>query len=110
MKTMILSATALAAIVAVDMGAQAPTSSVADPRVGLKAGLRNAGVAARNMELVASLPKPRGFFDPESPGGRPSPAEPEGDLPATDPAMVAYREVITKALSFATSDLAFSGN
>jgi len=30
-----------------------------DPRVGLKPGLRNAAHAARNMELVASLPKPQ---------------------------------------------------
>ena len=29
-----------------------------DPRVGLKPGLHDAGEAARNMELVASLPKP----------------------------------------------------
>src|SRR5262245_30584602 len=110
MKTMILSATALAAIVAVDMGAQAPTSSVADPRVGLKAGLRNAGVAARNMELVATLPKPRGFFDPAAPGGLPTPAETDPKLPATDPAVVKANEATSAALSFANSDLAFSGN
>src|SRR5262249_55499477 len=49
--------------------------SGADPRVGLKAGLRDAGVAARGMELVANLPKPQGFFDPKAPGGDPTPAE-----------------------------------
>ena len=46
-----------------------------DPRVGLKAGLRDAGVAIRNMELVASLPKPEGFFDPSAPAGETTPPE-----------------------------------
>ena len=35
-----------------------------DPRVGLKPGLRNAGEAIKNLELMATLPKPSGFFDP----------------------------------------------
>ena len=43
-----------------------------DPRVGLKAGLRDAGQAARNMEVVASLPKPEGFFDRAKPAGEPT--------------------------------------
>ena len=46
-----------------------------DPRVGLKGGLRDAGQAARNMELVASLPKPSGFFDPDAPEGDPTAPE-----------------------------------
>ena len=46
-----------------------------DPRVGLKAGLHDAGEAARNMERIASLPKPVGFFDPKEPAGRPTPPE-----------------------------------
>ena len=46
-----------------------------DPRVGLKPGLNDAGVAARNMELVRSLPKPPGFFDPKAPAGEPTPPE-----------------------------------
>ena len=54
-----------------------------DPRVGLKAGFRDAGVAARGMELVASLPKPEGFFDPKAPAGQPTP--PERDPKAPDP-------------------------
>ena len=41
------------------------TASKPDPRVGLKAGIRDAGQAIRNLELVASLPKPDGFFDPQ---------------------------------------------
>ncbi len=43
-----------------------------DPRVGLKPGLKDAGQAARNMELIATLPKPEGFFDPKEPAGVPS--------------------------------------
>jgi hypothetical protein len=95
--------------------AQTPT----DPRVGLKAGLRDAGQAARNMELVTSLPKPPGFFDPKLPGGEPT--EPE-----TEPKPEAKPEEAAKAaagqpaatppapqrgsgLNFANSDLAFSG-
>jgi len=42
-----------------------------DPRVGLAAGFRDAGEAALNMSLIATLPKPPGFFDPENPAGLP---------------------------------------
>ena len=38
-----------------------------DPRVGLKAGLDDAGQAIRNLELVAALSRPPGFFDPDNP-------------------------------------------
>ncbi|MBN1239688.1 MAG: DUF305 domain-containing protein, partial [Gammaproteobacteria bacterium] len=43
----------------------------ADPRAGLKAGFDDAGQAIMNMELVASLPKPPGFYDPANPAGLP---------------------------------------
>ncbi|MCH7671456.1 MAG: DUF305 domain-containing protein [Proteobacteria bacterium] len=42
-----------------------------DPRVNLKAGFDDAGQASLNMELIASLPKPDGFFDPKNPQGLP---------------------------------------
>lgn len=42
-----------------------------DPRAGLAAGFDNAGEAILNLELVASLAKPAGFFDPENPAGLP---------------------------------------
>jgi hypothetical protein len=88
-----------------------------DPRVGLKPGLRDAGQAARNMELVASLPKPEGFFDPKAPGGEPMPpdrtttaangtatsAEQSGGAPTASPRSAS-------GLNFANSDLAFSGS
>ena len=86
-----------------------------DPRVGLKPGLRNAGQAARNMELVASVPKPAGFFDPGMPAGETT--EPEADAPAP-PAADAQAPAATPpapqrsqaGLNFANSDLAFSGS
>ena len=40
-----------------------------DPRVGLKPGLRDAGVAAKNMELVSTMPRPEGFYNPKAPAG-----------------------------------------
>ena len=48
-----------------------PSGSSSDPRIGLRAGYTNAGVAARNMELVKNIPKPDGFFNPKSPLGSP---------------------------------------
>jgi hypothetical protein len=81
-----------------------------DPRIGLAPGFRNAAVAARNLELVVSVPKPAGFFDPAAASGVPTgPETEEGadakpaekpDKPATPP---------FTGLDFANSDLAFSG-
>ena len=53
--------------VAVGAIGQSRPASANDPRVGLKPGYKDAGVAARNLELVKSFPKPDGFFDPKSP-------------------------------------------
>ena len=47
---------------------QGSPPATADPRVGLKPGIEDAGTAARNMELVAHLPKPEGFVDPTGNG------------------------------------------
>jgi hypothetical protein len=64
-------------------GQESQTSgAAADPRVGLKPGVEDAGVASRNMELVAHLQKPTGFVDPTGSGN----------------------------LDYANSDLAFSGD
>ena len=57
--------------------AAAPAARANDPRVGLKPGLKDAGQAARNLELVSSLPKPAGFFDPKQPAGEPTGPETE---------------------------------
>jgi hypothetical protein len=87
-----------------------------DPRVGLRPGLRDAGQASRNMELVASLSKPAGFFDPKLPAGETT--EPEttasGDnaaQPANQPSTKSpASQRSPDALNFANSDLAFSGS
>jgi len=42
-----------------------------DPRVGLGAGFDDAEQVLLNLQLVASLPKPVGFFDPQNPAGLP---------------------------------------
>jgi len=89
-----------------------------DPRVGLKPGLRDAGQAARNMELVASLPKPEGFFDPKLPAGEPTAPErtatpaPSGTTPTAEPATGTppAPQRSASGLNFANSDLAFSGS
>ena len=39
-----------------------------DPRVGLAAGWLDAGEAISNLELIASLARPEGFFNPDSLG------------------------------------------
>ena len=85
-----------------------------DPRAALEAGFENAGQAIKNLELVASLPKPPGFFDPENPAGLP-PQSPEAD--AADEDADAESEENTSGederaplLSFANTDLAFAGD
>lgn len=94
-----------------------------DPRVGLTAGFRDAGEAISNMTLVAALPKPSGFFDPENPSDLP-PKKPaktdEGD--EAEGADAADREQGDDAnegtqwgersplLSFSNTDMAFSGD
>ena len=105
-----------------------PTASTTDPRVGLKPGLRDAGIAAKNMELVSTLGKPEGFFDPKAPGGdtvpperpageaTPAPSPAPAPAPAPSPAPAAGAAATPPAgggggggLNFANSDLAFSG-
>jgi hypothetical protein len=69
--TRLLSVFAFSAALAIAGAAQEKpaTSTTNDPRVGLKAGFRDAGHAAKGMELVATMPKPAGFFDPKAPAG-----------------------------------------
>jgi hypothetical protein len=109
-----------------DAGAQerpAPPAA-ADPRTGLAPGFRTAGEAARNMQRVASLPKPDGFFDPKIPTGEPIPPEPA--TPPERPSQPAAADAATSPdandnpataantvnarIAFANSDLAFSGD
>src|SRR5437879_6198968 len=81
-----------------------------DSRAGLKPGFMDAGVAARNMELVQSLPKPDGFFDPQTPARTPTPPEPDPKAPAPPPQQPAGTPPAPapSGLNFANSDLAFT--
>jgi hypothetical protein len=100
--------------------AQVTNPNMNDPRVGLKAGYHDAGTAARNMELVATMGKPSGFFDPANPSGGPMPprgggagtaapagAAPAGAPPANAAGAPAGRGRGPSGLDFANSDLAF---
>ncbi|MDP2764155.1 MAG: DUF305 domain-containing protein, partial [Brevundimonas sp.] len=83
-----------------------------DPRTTLSAGFRDAGQAASNMTLIASLPKPTGFFDPSNPEGLP-PRAPAADADSDGearpgPAGQASRR--SPFLSFSNTDMAFSGD
>ncbi|MBT8079159.1 MAG: DUF305 domain-containing protein [Gammaproteobacteria bacterium] len=78
-----------------------------DPRAGLSAGFDDAGQALMNLELVATLPKPPGFYDPRNPAEippeRPKDAEGEGaDEEEDDEEWDRY-----PLLSFANTDMAF---
>jgi hypothetical protein len=104
-----------AIVVAGVMPGTAQEGSVAttDPRVGLKAGLKDAGVAARHLELVASLPRPEGFYDAKQPAGEPTGPERDPNLPEESDAPPKPGEKPRpepSGLNFANSDLAFSGN
>jgi hypothetical protein len=116
----IVKAGALAGFAALSLAtvaAQQKPADPNDPRVGLKPGLRDAGVAARGMELVSTRPRPEGFFDPEHPAGDPMPPErpanatPPAPAPAPPPAAAGAPAVAPRpgGLDYANSDLAFSG-
>jgi hypothetical protein len=99
--------TAMVAAAVMTVQAQNGTDAQKDPRVGLKAGMKDAAVAIRNLEHVASLPKPPGFFDPKLPAGEPTPPERDPKLPEEPPKPGPPRP--DNFLGFANSDLAFSG-
>ncbi|HEY0306177.1 MAG TPA: hypothetical protein VGC44_14485, partial [Longimicrobiales bacterium] len=69
-------------ILAAALACGASQVSAQDPRVGLKAGLFDAGAAASNMALVSSTKRPEGFVNPAQLGD----------------------------IFYANSDLAFAGN
>ncbi|NBQ72409.1 MAG: DUF305 domain-containing protein [Gammaproteobacteria bacterium] len=91
-----------------------------DPRVGLAAGFRDAGEASLNMQLVSTLPKPAGFFDPERPSGlsarRLEELEAEASASGNAPETPTDEEDDENAdprpalLSFSNTDLLFSGD
>ncbi len=91
-------------------GQERPSAPVSDPRAGLKAGFRDAGIAARNLDLVATLPKPPGFFHPDAPAGAISaPEPPPGTPPTPPPAVETATPPPPPGSGFTNSDLAFRG-
>ncbi len=84
-----------------------------DPRAGLSAGLEDAGQAMKNMQLVASLPKPPGFYDPRNPAGlAPEMPPKDGEVIAEDDEEDGDKEEYDRSplLSFANTDMAFRGD
>jgi uncharacterized protein (DUF305 family) len=94
-----------------------------DPRAGLSAGFDDAGEAISNLEIVASLPKPAGFFDPNNPSGLPpTRLQPEAEEPEDQQALVTPGDDGEQAeeedeeyqryplLSFSNTDMAFAGD
>ena len=85
-----------------------------DARAGLSPGFEDAGQAIMNMELVATLPKPPGFFDPENPAGLPlaKPVEDSDESKEVDEQSVDDTEWGERSplLSFSNTDMAFSGD
>lgn len=88
-----------------------------DPRATLAAGFRDAGEAISNLRLVTAQPKPVGFFDPENPAQlRPLKPKKEGEdekkADADDDANEDKPQFGERGslLSFANTDIAFSGD
>ncbi len=76
-----------------------------DPRAGLTGGLYIADEAILNLELVASLKKPVGFFDPENPEERGSEDLSEDNENKTTEQI--SRSLRSPMLSFSNTDMAF---
>lgn len=94
-----------------------------DPRAGLAPGLYDAGEAIMHMQLISSLRKPLGFYDPANPAergaGEPDDIKDEQKTPVDDsssdedkPQSIeqAARDRRYPMLSFANTDMAFSND
>jgi uncharacterized protein (DUF305 family) len=85
-----------------------------DPRVDLAGGLHDAGEAISNLELIAALPKPPGFFDPDNPAGLPMPERENeylreaGEDQENDDGQSEEDEPRPALLSFSNTDMAFT--
>ncbi|MXO48254.1 DUF305 domain-containing protein [Erythrobacter vulgaris] len=89
-----------------------------DPRARLAAGFRDAEEAISNLRLVATQPKPTGFFDPENPAQlqpliekddaeeQPADTEADGEEEEDKPQFGKRGSL----LDFANTDIAFSGD
>ncbi len=89
-----------------------------DPRENLRAGFRDAGESISNLTLIAAMPKPAGFFDPANPAGFPALKAKKDAKPGENPVYVPDKKSKdepdfsdrTPLLSFAQTDMAFSGD
>lgn len=89
-----------------------------DPRATLAAGFRDAGEAISNLRHVVTMPKPAGFFDPENPAGlqpridKKDEEGQEGEAGEAGEEEEAEPQFSRRAspLSFANTDIAFSGD
>ncbi len=91
-----------------------------DPRAGLAAGLDNAGQAIWNMQLIVSLPKSPGFFDPRNPAELPpkrlkaeadeSTDEDDEDAGEEEDKKKKDEDERSPLLSFSNTDMAFAGD
>ncbi len=88
-----------------------------DPRAGLAPGFTDAEEAISNLRLVASLPKPPGFFDPENPAGLPpviSSDEEDGDSDKREDDEQSNEDTEwgerSPLLSFSNTDIAFAND
>ena len=105
--------TSIAVAAAQQPAGNEPKPSTTDPRANLKPGFRDAEVAAWNLDLVSTLPKPAGFFDPAAPAGPISePEQPDDAPPRQQPERDANAPPPPPppGSGFTNSDLAFSGN
>ena len=76
-----------------------------DPRSGLAHGLYSADEAILNLELITSLRKPTGFFDPTNPEGKGSEDLTEDNEGKTTAEI--SRSLRSPMLSFSNTDMAF---
>jgi uncharacterized protein (DUF305 family) len=79
-----------------------------DPRSGLTPGLFTADEAILNLELIASLRKPTGFFDPDNPASK-GVEDPTKDIDEEKELTTLEKSRALKSpiLSFANTDMAF---
>ena len=80
-----------------------------DPRASLKGGLYHAEEAILNLDLVQSLKKPAGFFDPSNPLNERLSNEDKEDE-EEKPLAERSRNSRSPMLSFSNTDMAFSGD
>ena len=81
-----------------------------DPRSGLKGGLKYAEEAILNLELVKSLDKPVGFYDPNNPALRGSDSAKSSEEKENMSLEERSVKLRSPMFSFSNTDMAFSGN